>query len=342
VPIARVFVAAATLGVLLAVAPAPLATQPPFSQETARRPSPGPDLDGRSATERFAVDRPALLEDLRRLSADDMQGRAAGTEGGARARAYLLERFREAGLVPPSGGFERPFPLPLRGGTTAGQARTGVNVLGLVPGTRTPDLYIVVSAHYDHVGVRGGRVFNGANDNASGAAALPAIARHFVRHRPSVSVLFAAFDAEEIGLLGARAFVSDPPVDRAGLLANLNLDMIGRSPDNILYVVGAHGQPALRPIVERVAPAVDLTLRMDYDGSTARDDWSRDSDQYAFMQAGIPALFLSVEDFAHHHEPTDDYETMSYDFYVDAVEAAIALVEELDRSVDVLRRIERR
>jgi hypothetical protein len=279
---------------------------------------------------RVALDRQALLDDLRVLSSDEMRGRAAGTPGGARARAYLLEQFRAAGLQPPEGGYEASFPLPVR--TAGAPARVGVNVVGLLAGSTTPTRYVVVTAHYDHEGVHGDVVFNGANDNASGAAALPHIARHFARHQPAHSLLFVAFDAEELGLLGARAFVEQPPVPRESMLANLNLDMIGRSPDNILYVVGAHHQPGFRPIVERVAPRVDVILRMDYDGSTARDDWTRQSDQFAFMQAGIPALFLSVEDFEQLHKPTDDYETMSYDFYVRSVQAAIALIDEFDRS----------
>ena len=81
------------------------------------------------------------------------------------------------------------------------------NVVGRIDGTAAPGRYIVVSAHYDHIGVRNGQVFNGADDNASGTAALFALARHFSANRPRHSLIFAAFDAEESGLRGARHFV---------------------------------------------------------------------------------------------------------------------------------------
>src|SRR5690606_27932382 len=248
------------------------------------------------------------------LAADDMEGRATGTAGAARARALLVDRFRSAGLDPLGDTFEHPFALD-------GTSR-GINLVGRITGTRDPDRFIVVSAHYDHVGVREGRVFNGANDNASGAAALAHIAAHFARHRPATSILIVAFDAEERGLSGSRAFVSAPPVDRAALLFNLNLDMIGRDPAGTLWVSGTHQFPALRPIVTRVAADAPVSLRMGYDDPAAgrRNDWTRDSDQWAFIEAGIPALYVGTEDYAFHHDHRDEYELMSHAFYVRAVE----------------------
>ena len=136
------------------------------------------------------LDRAGLLRDLATLSADAMEGREAGTPGGERARAYLVDRFTAVGLAPLDGTYLHPVPLPLRGGSFS---RTGANVVGVLAGTRVPARYVVVSAHYDHIGVRNGVVFNGANDNGSGTAALLAIARHFAGRRPAHSLLFAAF-----------------------------------------------------------------------------------------------------------------------------------------------------
>lgn len=277
------------------------------------------------------VDAAAMIHDVRLLSADDMEGRGIGTAGGARARALLVDRFRTAGLTPFAGGFERQFPLP-------GTDREGVNVVGYVAGTANPARYLVVSAHYDHIGIVDGRTFNGANDNASGAAALPALARYFVGHRPATSIVFVAFDGEEEGLMGSRAFVRSPPVDPAAILINLNLDMIGRDPANTLYVVGTHSQPALKPIVEGVAANAPVTLRMGYDDPAQgpRRDWTRDSDHWAFLEAGIPALYLGVEDFALHHHVDDDFESLTLDFYVRAVDTAVQLIEIIDREFDAV------
>jgi hypothetical protein len=275
------------------------------------------------AAQSTRVDPVTLLNDLRHLSADDMEGRRIGTPGGAKARAFLVNRFLESGLRPFAGTFEQPF---------GAGALAGVNVVGHVTGRVRPNRFIVISAHYDHVGVRDGRTFNGANDNASGAAALPALAAHFTRNRPSTSLIFAAFDGEETGLAGSRAFVRRPPVPPGALLINLNLDMIGRDPNNTLYVVGTRRQPALRPLIERAAASVPVNLRMGYDDPAAgpAGDWTRDSDHWAFLDAGIPALYFGVEDFALHHHPDDDFESMTMEFYVRAVESLVRVIEVFD------------
>jgi hypothetical protein len=114
--------------------------------------------------------------------------------------------------------------------------------------------------------------------------------------------------------------------------------MIGRDPNNRLYVSGTHQFPALRPLVSRVAGRAPVDLRMGYDDpARGRDrDWTRDSDQWAFMERGIPALYVGVEDFALHHDADDDYESMTLDFYARAVETVADLVREFDASADVL------
>src|SRR6185295_7198356 len=115
----------------------------------------------------------------------------------------------------------------------------GVNVLGQLPGTAAAfPQYILVSAHFDHIGTRNGQVFNGADDNASGTAALFALAKYYSVHPPKNSLIFAAFDAEESGLRGSQAFLKQPPVELNAIALDLNADMIGRDPDDKLFVVG--------------------------------------------------------------------------------------------------------
>jgi hypothetical protein len=164
-----------------------------------------------------AVDGAAALADLRALADPAMEGRAVGTPGGARARDYLLQRFRALELVPAtSAGFEQPFTFTPRQRRmfwqkAPGEAPApvqGVNLVARIPGTVAPAQHILVSAHYDHLGVRGGKTYFGADDNASGVAALLAVAAHFKAHPPRHSILIVAFDAEEKGLRGARAFVA--------------------------------------------------------------------------------------------------------------------------------------
>ena len=270
------------------------------------------------------MDRDALLKDLQILSADGMEGRLVGSPGGAKARAHIVDRFRGLGLEPFGATFEQPFTFT--SGRNGGEgARAGVNVVAVVRGSTTPDRYIAVTAHYDHVGTRGGEVYNGADDNASGTAALFAIGQHFSRNRPAASLVLAALDGEEGGLRGARAFVEAPPVPLEAIVLNLNLDMIGRDADHVLYAVGTYHYPFLRPYIEQVATRAAIQLRTGHDepGKPGVDDWTRDSDHFVFHERKIPFIYFGVEDFAHHHKASDDYETMTHDFYVRAVETII-------------------
>jgi hypothetical protein len=153
-----------------------------------------------------ALDSARLMGDLSALAADSMEGRRFGTPGGARARAFLVRAFTQIGLAPVRDGFSIPF-VAKEGGELH-----GANVVGMIRGTKHADRYIVVSAHYDHLGVRGGVIYNGADDNASGTAAVLEMARWFKAHPPENSIVFALFDGEEEGLLGAKAFLENPPV----------------------------------------------------------------------------------------------------------------------------------
>jgi Zn-dependent M28 family amino/carboxypeptidase len=291
----------------------------------------------RSSTQDVAnsslFDSSQLLQDLKTLASDAMQGRQVGTPGAEKARNYIISRFKESGVVPFGQSYEAPFVFARRG---AGAEIRGVNVVGHLDGARTPRRYIVISAHYDHLGVRNGTVFNGADDNASGTAALFTIAKYFAAHPPQNSLIFAAFDAEESGLRGSQAFVRQPPVETAQLAIDLNADMIGREPDNRLFVVGTALQPFLKPMVTAIAATVPVQLLIGHEDPALPEDWTHDSDHYSFIQAKIPALYFGVEDFGQHHKATDDYETMSHGFYVRAVETLVRAVQYFDQHLSDL------
>jgi len=285
------------------------------------------------------IDSAALLSDLKTLSADDMQGRKVDTPGGAKARQFVIERFKQSGIQPFGETYEAPFTFSARGrGGAAATETHGINVVGHIDGSLQPRHYLVVSAHYDHLGInaRSGEVYNGADDNASGTAGLFAIAKYFSAHKPANSLIFVAFDAEEEGEWGSKSFVKATPVDPSLIDLDVNIDMIGREPDDRLFVVGAATQPFLKPYIENVAKIAPVKFLMGHedpkgghaDGPT--QDWSGDSDHYSFITAHIPALYFGVEDFEQHHKVTDDYETMSYDFYVRAVETTVLAVKEFD------------
>jgi hypothetical protein len=270
-----------------------------------------------------------LVTTLSVLAHDSMQGRAAGSKGAARARAYLVERLRSAGVTPASSAFQHSFDLGERG--------TGVNLVGLVPGT-VAGPYIVLSAHYDHEGIRDGVIFNGADDNASGTAVVLEIAEALVRSPPRHAVVIALFDDEEQGLGGSRHFVADPPVPLDQIALNVNLDMVSRAEEG-LWAAGAHHSPELRPVLEGVARDAPLELRLGHDHPDAPegDDWTMQSDHAVFHERGIPFVYFGVEDHPDYHRPTDDFERVSPADFVASARTILLALQALDEALPLPR-----
>jgi Zn-dependent M28 family amino/carboxypeptidase len=276
------------------------------------------------------IDAARLLRDVETLSADDMQGRKTGTEGGAKARAYIVEAFKRYGLKSFGASYLQPFSFS-RGATTY-QAN---NIVGYIEGKSKPARYLVVSAHYDHLGVVNGEIYNGADDNASGVAALLALAEYFDKHRPAHSVIFIAFDAEEEGLKGSQAFVKTPPVDLSSVAMDVNMDMVSRNERGELYATGAFLYPFLKPYLDRIAANASVHLLEGHDDpKQGHDDWTNQSDQGPFHGAGVPFIYFGVEDHKDYHKPTDDFANINPEFFVHATETILSTVELLDRNLD--------
>lgn len=275
------------------------------------------------------IDAKQLLLDLKTLSADDMQGRAPDTTGGAKAREYVLKRFKEAGLKPIGDSYLQPFTF---GKTTQ---KTGVNVIGYIQGKKNADKYIVITAHYDHEGVKNGEIYNGADDNASGTAALFALVKYFNKNRPANSIIFAAIDAEESGLQGSRKFVAEPPVKKESIVLNINMDMISHNDKNELYASGTYHYPFLKTYLEKVKASASVKLLFGHDTPdlSAVDNWTNSSDHAPFHAEKIPFVYFGVEDHKDYHKPTDDFANINQEFYVRAVETILAAVKSFDANL---------
>jgi hypothetical protein len=287
-----------------------------------------------------------LLADVRELSSARFEGRRTGTDGGRLARGFIADRFAGLGLVPPAGSClqtfsfghtsiralwqrDRPFRMPFS---------DAANVLGAITGRSRADRHFVVSAHYDHLGRRGGRLYPGADDNASGVAALLGMAAYFKEHPPEHSFLFAAFDAEELGRRGAQAFMAAPPVPVEGLALNVNMDMIGRGRRGRLLVSGTWHYPFLIPYLQGVAGQSGITLHLGHDRPAWRTglvhDWTTSSDHAVFHARGIPFLYFGVDPHSDYHRPTDTFDRIPPGFYVQACEAVLETLLTLDREWD--------
>lgn len=259
-----------------------------------------------------------LAADLAWLADDARAGRLTGTPQADTVAAWIARQFAAAGLVP-AGTEEwwQPFRVaedaPSVAGTGVGGS-TGRNVLGLVRG-RDParrDEVIVVGAHYDHLGtgVAGslspewrGQVHNGADDNASGTAALVEIARQVAAQPPARSVLFIAFSGEELGLLGSAHYVREPVVPISRTIAMLNLDMVGRLREGRLLALGAATAAEFPALLDSLNQSAGFDLRASGDG------YGR-SDHASFYVAKVPVIHFFTDLHEDYHRASDDAERL--------------------------------
>ncbi|MGB3541900.1 M28 family peptidase [Rubrivirga sp.] len=260
--------------------------------------------------------RTQVMADVAALADDAFLGREAGTTGGHLAARYVERRFAEIGLEGAfQTGYRQPVALP-----TGGE---GTNLVGRILGSVYPQQAIVVTAHFDHLGVRSGQVYNGADDNASGVAAMLAVAEHYAETTPAHTILFAALDAEEAGLAGAQTMVTSPPVPLGAVLAVVNLDMVSRGE---LWAAGTTHYPHLRPILQ------GLDLEFGRDTGTGASNWTGASGHAVFHRRGVPFVYFGVDGHSDYHEPTDDVERIDPAVFGAAVDTILEAVERIDQS----------
>ena len=269
-----------------------------------------------------------MITDLQQLSSDAFKGRKAGTPEIILSHSLIQNRLREAGVDSFATGFFQSFTL---------SGLEHKNLLGIIKGSSKPDEYIVMGAHYDHIGVRAtdGNVFNGADDNASGVAAVLAAAKYFKTHPPRHSIIFALWAAEEVGLRGSRYFTENLPgmLTLAQLKFNLNLDMIARSDNNKIWGCGISRYPAFSYLVDSLQGKTSVELKAGFDSPSAPQDWTNLSDQGSFHAKGIPFLYLGVEDHVDYHQVTDEFNKVVPARFTENANIAAQMMLLLDRKL---------
>jgi Zn-dependent M28 family amino/carboxypeptidase len=294
------------------------------------------------------IDAAAMLDDVRTLSSAPFAGRRTGSDGNKMAQAYLVKRFEQLGIKPFGASYAMPFSFThksIKGLVVPGKPYiteypSATNLVGYIPGKEGARV-IVVSAHYDHLGVRDGVTYPGADDNASGVAAMLQIASWFSKHPPRHTIVFAAFDAEELGLRGAQAFVAALPFAREKLSMNLNLDMVSRNDDNEIWAAGVNHTPALRDIVSSAASRSALKVKVGHDrpmlvaGSV--EDWTSSSDHGPFHDAGVPFLYFGVEDHDDYHKPGDTFDKIKPAFFSQVGSLLVDVAATADQKLDAVK-----
>jgi hypothetical protein len=253
------------------------------------------------------------LSAVRYLADDALGGRLAGSAGEQCAGAYIAAEFQRLGLRPAgeAGGYFQSLPLASSLNPHA-PGGTGRNVIGALPGAdpALADEWVVVGAHYDHLGEGGPNslapntraIHNGADDNASGVAAMLAAAERLAAGpRPARSLLFIAFTGEESGLLGSAYFAGRPTVAPGRLVAMINLDMVGRLGEGPLIVYGVDTAEEWRQLVEPAAAEAGVRI-------ATRGEGYGPSDHTSFYLKDVPVLHLFTNTHGDYHKPTDDWQ----------------------------------
>jgi len=324
-------------------------------------------LNAEQNTEVSAAAESITVEELKGhvffLASDELGGRGIGSAGYMVAAHYAAVQFEQAGcrpIIPGESGksaFLQHFsiesgklsiPAELRAAlsrtesrfrmnTTSSKIETA-NVVAMFEGS-DPELkkeYVTVSAHLDHLGTAEDVIYNGADDDASGCAAVLELAEAVATAELRRSVVFILFGAEETGLHGSNYFVENSPIPLDCTIANVNLDMIGRfehpaAREGIIAV----GATALCDDMKEITDAVNartLGLKIDYDSG---DEYFRDSDHFSFFQQGIPVIFFFDglhEDF---HKPSDDADRIDYERMRLVAQLSCELIIELANSDSV-------
>jgi len=278
------------------------------------------------------VDRDKLIRDIQTLSSADFEGRKTGTKGNKMAADFISSRFKALGIRAYQDSFFHSFSFKNRQNV----AIDGRNVIGFIKGKS--DRAIVISAHYDHMGINDTGVFYGADDNASGVAAMLAFAEYFSKNPPKHTLLFVAFDAEESGLRGAAAFVKNPTIDKKSIALNVNMDMIAHNDKNELYASGTYKHPVIKTIIEGQDKDTGIKILFGHDlPDSGKEDWTMQSDQGPFAAENIPFVYFGVEDHKDYHKITDTFANINLDFYYNASRAILKSIIQLDKRLDEVK-----
>lgn len=272
--------------------------------------------------------------DLQMLAGAEMQGRGIGSEGSAKARAYIIKRIEELGLKPCAKDFIAEFSFSDR----SGSEKIGQNIVACQQGQLNTADVLVVSAHYDHLGIQNQKTYFGADDNASGVAGVLAVASHFKKNVPRNNIAYVFFDGEEIGLRGAQAFVKQQTIASSKIVANINFDMIARGDKNELFASGSYQTPSFKTTLSSLDGTGGIKLKFDHDKpEQGQDDWTNQSDHFAFYNAGVPHLYFGVEDHADYHKPSDTADKVNPVFFnaaIEIVQRAVSAIDKASEQID--------
>lgn len=285
-----------------------------------------------------------LSKHLYIVAGDEMEGRNTGEPGQKKAGLYLIEEYKKMGISFPPGANDwyQKVPSEFMKRGFAPKLNDSENIWAFIKGSEKPDEILVISAHYDHVGMKNGEIYNGADDDGSGTVALLEIAQAFKEaekkgHGPKRSILFLHVTGEEHGLHGSRFYSENPLFPLENTIADINIDMIGRrdtlhpNTNNYIYVIGSDRLSSELHTINEEVNNKYTQLELDYKYND-RNDPERiyyRSDHYNFAKKGIPSIFFFNGVHADYHLPSDTPDKIEYDALAKRAQLAFGLAWEL-------------
>ncbi len=264
-------------------------------------------------TARQLITKTQLHQQLAFLTSDSLQGRQFGTPQIDQAADYIATYFKHYNIKAFQGNYKHPFSF---------HGKTGYNILAYIPGTDTKlkNEYILLGAHYDHIGitspVAGDSIANGANDDASGTVAVLALARYFAKHPPKRSLIFALFSAEEEGLIGSSRLADQFKADHVPITAVLTFEMIGVPLKDKSYQAYLTGYK--KSTLAQLFNAGTKAKTLGFWPFAQHHHLFKRSDNYPFYAAlNVPAHTISTfsfDNFNYYHRPGDELATLNIDF----------------------------
>lgn len=279
---------------------------------------------------------PSLLKDLKALSSSKMQGRKTGSQGSKLAAEYITARFSELELQPLTENYQQAFKY--KSGFFS--IKQGNNIISSLPAKNPNAPYIVFTAHYDHLGHSGSKIYFGADDNASGVAAMLNIAKRLKQKELNYHYIFIATDAEETGLYGSKEFLSSKIINTNNIVLNINLDMLSVAPKRgYLYAFSSRKMKPYKALIEvesinghAKTLFISSNRQMNAKQKRERIDWRNASDHASFRKYKIPYIYYGVGTHKNYHTHKDTFENIDDVFYQAVVNNIYQTVISLDDS----------
>lgn len=285
-----------------------------------------------------------LIKHLYTVASDEMEGRNTGSIGQKKAGNYLISQYQSNGISFPKGAtdFYQKVPAAFLNAKRNENLPDSENIWAYIEGSEKPNEVIVISAHYDHIGIENGEIFNGADDDGSGTVALLEIAQAFQiakkeGHGPKRSILFLHVTGEEHGLLGSSYYSEHPLFPLANTITDINIDMIGRHDEfhndssDYVYLIGSdYLSTDLYTICEEVNKKY-VNLFLDYKFNDRKDPnrFYYRSDHYNFAKNGIPSVFLFNGVHADYHKATDEVDKIEFEALKKRTQLAFSIAWEI-------------